>query len=85
MVAQQSNVRLTQVFDDVGISRSSWYYQAVPPSDRRRPSPGRVPIPQEIVDAIVQMATNNPWYGYQRIAVMCRRADWPARGYDGGW
>jgi transposase InsO family protein len=29
-------------------------------------------IPDEIVDAVVQMATSNPWYGYKRIAVMCR-------------
>jgi len=77
MVAQQSNVRLTQVLDGVGIRRSSWYYQAVPSSDRRRPGPSRASIPQEVVDAIVQMATDNPWYGYQKIAVMCRRADGP--------
>lgn len=77
MVAQQSNVRLTQVLDGVGIGRSSWYYQAVASSDRRRPGPRRAPIAQEMVDAIMQMATNNPWYGYQKIAVMCRRADWP--------
>ncbi len=24
--------------------------------------------------AVVAMATQNPWYGYKRIAVMCRRA-----------
>jgi len=79
MVAQQSNVRLMEVLDGLGISRSSWYYRAVPQSDRCRPGPKPVPIPQEIVDMIVQMATDNPWYGYQRIAVMCRRADVPVK------
>ena len=74
MVVEQSNIRLTKVLGGLGISRSSWYYQAVPESDRRRPGPASAPIPAEIVDAIVQMAVDNPWYGYQRIAVMCRRA-----------
>jgi putative transposase len=30
-------------------------------------------VPPEIVGAVVAMATENPWYGYKRIAVMCRR------------
>ena len=30
-------------------------------------------IPDEILTAVVKMATENPWYGYKRIAVMCRR------------
>ena len=28
----------------------------------------------QVVQAVVTMATDNPWYGYKRIAVMCRRA-----------
>lgn len=28
----------------------------------------------EVVEAVVAMATENPWYDYKRIAVMCRRA-----------
>jgi len=32
-------------------------------------------VPDEIVQAIMTMATANPWYGYKRIAVMCRRAE----------
>ncbi len=28
---------------------------------------------------MVRMATENPWYGYQRIAVMCRREDDPVK------
>jgi hypothetical protein len=31
-------------------------------------------ILDEVVEAVVTMATDNPWYGYKRIAVMCRRA-----------
>lgn len=29
---------------------------------------------REVEEAVVLMARNNPWYGYKRIAVMCRRA-----------
>jgi transposase InsO family protein len=31
-------------------------------------------IADEVVQAVVEMATANPWYGYKRIAVMCRRS-----------
>jgi transposase InsO family protein len=31
-------------------------------------------IADAVVQAVVEMATTNPWYGYKRIAVMCRRA-----------
>jgi transposase InsO family protein len=31
-------------------------------------------IAAEVIEAVVTMATANPWYGYKRIAVMCRRA-----------
>ena len=56
----------------IGVARSRWYRQAV--TERRRPGPAPKPIPEEIVTAVVEMATDNPWYGYKRIAVMCRRA-----------
>jgi len=32
-----------------------------------------VEVPAGIEEAVVGMATRNPWYGYKRIAVMCRR------------
>src|SRR5438309_1562313 len=35
---------------------------------------GPKPIAEPIRQAIIEMATANPWYGYKRIAVMCRRA-----------
>jgi len=41
----------------------------------QRQSPAAKPVPDQIVQAVVAMATENPWYGYKRIAVMCRRAD----------
>jgi transposase InsO family protein len=65
--------RLTRVLDAMGVARSSWYRQPVSEQARRRPGPAPKPVPAEIEDAVVKMATENPWYGYQRIAVMCRR------------
>jgi len=73
MVLGSSHLRLTAVLDHLGLSRSSWYYRAIPQSERRRPGPAPAGLDQAIIDAVVQMATANPWYGYQRIAVMCRR------------
>ena len=31
-------------------------------------------VPEQLEAAVLTMATANPWYGYKRIAVMCRRA-----------
>jgi putative transposase len=67
-----STARLTAVLDGLGISPSSWYHRPKP--ERRRPGPSPRPVPAETERAVVAMATDNPWYGYQRIAVMCRRA-----------
>jgi putative transposase len=66
--------RHTQVLKLLGIAVSSWYRPSLDESSRKRPGPPAKPIPDEVVQAVVTMATNNPWYGYKRIAVMCRRA-----------
>jgi transposase InsO family protein len=66
--------RHTQVLKLLGIAVSSWYRPSLDESPRKRPGPPAKPIPDEVVQAVVTMATNNPWYGYKRIAVMCRRA-----------
>jgi transposase InsO family protein len=36
-------------------------------------------IPEAVRQTVVATATTNPWYGYKRIAVMCRRAGEPVR------
>ncbi|HEY3393384.1 MAG TPA: hypothetical protein VGK58_11805, partial [Lacipirellulaceae bacterium] len=43
-------------------------------AERRRPGPAPRPLADEVVLAVVTMATDNPWYGYKKIAIMCRRA-----------
>lgn len=65
--------RQTMVLRLIGVATSSWH-RPVQAGPRKRPGPERQLIPDEIVQAVVDMATSNPWYGYKRIAVMCRRA-----------
>lgn len=66
--------RQTAVLKLLGIASSSWYRRGTDWALRKRPGPPPRPIPDELVQAVVSMATANPWYGYKRIAVMCRRA-----------
>jgi putative transposase len=73
-LAQADGLRLTGVLDALSVPRSSWYRRPVPTEERRRPGPARKPIPDQVVRWVVDMALRNPWYGYKRIAIMCRRA-----------
>lgn len=73
MVATTPTIRLTGVLTALGIAPSSWYRKPVPEDQGRRPGPAPKPIAEAIVEAVVKMARENPWYGYKRIAVMCRR------------
>lgn len=71
--ARRPRPRRTQVLGLVGVALSSWYRQPRQ-GEPKRPGPPRRPIAAEVVAAVIEMATSNPWYGYKRIAVMCRRA-----------
>lgn len=73
MLTENATCRLTCVLGHLGIATSSWYRQPKRPEDRRRPGPSPRPIDAKITEAILTMARENPWYGYKRIAVMCRR------------
>jgi len=79
MTDETARARITGVLSALGIPTSSWYRKPIPESERGRPGPKPRAIPPQIVDAVVRMATTNPWYGYQRIAVMCRREDDPVK------
>lgn len=65
--------RRTRVLNLLGVALSSWYRQPRE-GEPKRPGPSRQPIAAVVVTAVIEMATTNPWYGYKRIAVMCRRA-----------
>jgi putative transposase len=71
---EQPQARLTSILQWLMIQPSTWYHAAKPPNQRQRPGPAPRPIPALIESAVVAMAATNPWYGYKRIAVMCRRA-----------
>jgi transposase InsO family protein len=73
MLEKDSEVRITAVLDVLDIARSSWYHQGVPASQRKRPGPAAKPIPEEIVRVVIRAAELYPWYGYKKIAVICRR------------
>jgi len=65
--------RQTTVLRLIGVAPSSWHRKPAQTQPKRR-GPPRKAIPDDVVQAVVAMATANPWYGYKRIAVMCRRA-----------
>ena len=65
--------RLVKILEGLEIPTSSWYRKPIPPGERRRRGPAPKTIPEDVSQAIVEMALSNPWYGYKRIAVMCRR------------
>lgn len=79
---ESSRPRVTRVLQSIGVATSSWYRAPIAPEERKKPGPVGRPVSPEAERAIVQMATDNPWYGYQRIAVMCRRERQPVRDRD---
>jgi transposase InsO family protein len=67
--------RLGQVLRHIGIASRRWYRPPTDKSSQKRPGPQPKPIVEQVVQAVVTMATENPWYGYKRVAVMYCRAD----------
>ena len=74
MVSRESIVRITGVLDALGIAYSRWYYRPVPACERRSPGPVAKPLADQIVRIVIHTARMYPWYGYKKIAVICRRA-----------
>ena len=66
--------RLMGVLKVLEIPTSTWYRRRRCGEERKRPGPAPKPVPPEITAAVLKMASANPWYGYKRIAVMCRRS-----------
>ena len=66
--------RLTRVLRALDVVQSRWYVVPVAPEQRRRRGPKPRAVPPQVYAWVKEMAEKNPWYGYKRIAVMCRRA-----------
>ena len=62
--------RLTAVLSRLGVNTSSWYRR--PTEHPRRPGPSPQPVDPEVAAFIEQTALDHPWYGYHKIAVICR-------------
>jgi transposase InsO family protein len=71
---EHAGSRLTKVLGALGVVPSRWYAEAAGPPQRGRPGPKPKAVPGEVYEGVKTMAETNPWYGYKRIAVMCRRA-----------
>jgi hypothetical protein len=59
--------RLGRVLVHLGIAASSWYWLSTDEGLRKRPSPPPNPIAEQVVQAVVTIATQNSWYGYKRL------------------
>ena len=75
VLADEPRPRLTRVLAALEIATSSGYRPATAPEARSRPGPPPRAIPPDVEDGVLTLARANPWYGYKRIAVMCRRAE----------
>ncbi|MFW6033299.1 MAG: DDE-type integrase/transposase/recombinase [Phycisphaeraceae bacterium] len=70
---QHEGARRGRVLGHLGIATSSWHHRPVVPDARRRPGPALRPVPAWIERGVLAIARANPWHGYKKIAVMCRR------------
>jgi transposase InsO family protein len=57
----------------LGVAGSSWYRPARVGEERRRRGPAPKAVDARVEQSVLTLAQPNPWYGYKRIAVMCRR------------
>jgi hypothetical protein len=73
-LAGDAKLRRTRLLAALEIATSSWYRQPILVEEQKKRGPAPQPIAANIRQAVIEMATANPWYGYKRIAVMCRRA-----------
>jgi hypothetical protein len=66
---------LTRVLGYLGLHPSAWYGRRAAPVGHRRPGPKPRPVREPLRRAILAAAKAFPWWGYQRIAVVCRRQE----------
>ena len=74
MMATESSARITRILDALAVPASGWYRRPTAAAQRKGPGPAPRPLPASVVRAVVSTAVRYPWYGYKKIAVICRRA-----------
>lgn len=70
-VTRRPPARLKQVVAAVGWPTSSFFRQ--PKAMKERPGPAPKPLDPQKAEAVREVALAYPWWGYKRIAVICRR------------
>ena len=70
-VAQRPPARLKRVVAAVGWPASSFFRR--PKSTWKPPGPAPKPLDPQLSESVRQVALAYPWWGYKRIAVICRR------------
>lgn len=80
--SQDGSIRLTRVLKLLGVAPSSWYRRGAAADQPQRRGPAPKPVDPVVVGAVLAMAQANPWYGYKRIAVMCRREGQAVKNRD---
>ena len=73
-VQDAQGARLTNVVDAIGWPRSSFYHRRVKAADRKPKGPPPDPIPSWMDELVCGLAAQYPFWGYKRIAVICRRS-----------
>lgn len=70
-VSSHPPARLKAVVSAVGWPLSSFFRRSS--AERRRPGPAPRPLNRELYEAVREVALAFPWWGYKRLAVVCRR------------
>lgn len=70
-VAQRPPARLKRVVAAIGWPTSSFFRKPV--AQPRRPGPAPQPLDPDKAAAVREVALAYPWWGYKRLAVVCRR------------
>jgi putative transposase len=65
--------RLVAILRHLGLPTSSWYHKPKPSSEHRPRGPRPKPLDPEKVEKVRATAELYPWWGYKRIAIVCRR------------
>ncbi len=70
-VTQHPPARLKRVVAAIGWPASSFFRR--PKASKKRPGPAPRPLDLKKAEAVREMAYHYPWWGYKRLAVVCRR------------